>query len=390
MSAAEITLLLCLLLVVYPYLLYPLLLALIGKLRGRPVRRVGPTPHQVSILLCVHNEAASIEQRICDLEHLLDQSAIEGELIIVSDGSTDATANLVRLHESTRVHLIELPHRLGKAAALNRATRLAQYPILVLCDVRQRWADDALVRLLENFADPEVGAVSGDLVIETAPGTLLGVGLYWKYEKWIRKQESRVWAQIGVTGAIAAVRRELYRPIPPGTLLDDVYWPLRVAMAGFRVVHDERAIAYDRLPARTQDEFHRKVRTLAGNLQLAVRLPWALIPIVNPVWIQLLSHKLLRLTVPWALLGMLVSNLMLWDHLGYRILFLVQVTGYTLGILGLIIPGAGRSASLASSFLVLNSAAWMAWWVWLTGRAGRTWHKVRYERPTVTQTTQSV
>jgi cellulose synthase/poly-beta-1,6-N-acetylglucosamine synthase-like glycosyltransferase len=288
------------------------------------------------------------------------------------------------------VRLIELPQRLGKAAALNHAAREAQYPILVLCDVRQRWDEDALTRLLENFADPEVGAVSGDLVIETVPGTLSGVGLYWKYEKWIRKQESRVWAQIGVTGAIAAVRRELFRSIPPGTLLDDVYWPLRVAMAGYRVVHDERAVAYDRLPPRTQDEFHRKVRTLAGNLQLAFRLPWALVPILNPVWIQLVSHKLLRLTVPWALLGMLVSNLLLWEHLGYRILFLVQLAGYTLGILGLLLPGAGKSASLASSFLVLNSAAWMAWWVWLTGQAGRSWHKVRYDRPAVRQTTHSV
>lgn len=389
MSAAEIAFLISLLLVVYPYLLYPLLLLIWARLRGRAVLRRRSIYKHVSLILCVHNEAGRVLGRLAELERLLNLNRLDGEIIVVSDGSSDETAALIRQHASPRVYLIEQPTRLGKAAGLNVAAHQARYPILVLCDVRQRWADDALSRLLENFSDPTVGAVSGDLVIESSPGTLAGVGLYWKYEKWIRKQESRIWAQIGVTGAICAVRRELFRPIPLGTLLDDVYWPLRVAMAGYRVIHDERALAYDRLPPRTQDEFRRKVRTLAGNLQLAVRLPGALVPLFNPVWLQLVSHKLLRLTVPWALLGLLVSNLLLWEHISYRLFFAVQGTGYLLAILGLLIPRAGKSAALASSFLILNSAAWIAWWVWLTGQADRTWHKVRYEEASITTPTQS-
>jgi hypothetical protein len=112
-------------------------------------------------------------------------------------------------------------------------------------------------------------------------------------------------------GDYGAVRRELFAPIPAGTLLDDVYWPLRVAMTGARVIHDERAVAYDRLPERTADEFRRKVRTLAGNFQLAARLPAAFLPWRNPVWVQWWSHKLMRLIVPWALIGLFVTNAVL-------------------------------------------------------------------------------
>ena len=390
MSATEIALIGCLLLVIYPYLLYPLLLALWARLCGRAVRRTGPFPRQVSILLCVHNEASRVASRIEELLSQLDRNKIDGELIVVSDGSTDETIARIRQGGDPRVQLIQWAERRGKSAGLNAAARQATSPILVLCDVRQRWADDALLRLLENFADPTVGAVSGELILETPTGTLAGVGLYWLYEKWIRKQESRIWAQIGVTGAIAAVRRELFRPLPPRTLLDDVYWPLRVAMAGYRVIHDERARAYDRLPTRTQDEFLRKVRTLAGNLQLVVRLPWALIPVINPVWWQWVSHKLLRLTVPWALMGLLLANMLLWPYLPYRLLLFLQLSSYSLGLLGLVLPRAGKSAALAASFLVLNSAAWMAWWVWLSGRADRAWHKVSYDRQTLSQSTSSV
>src|SRR5205807_869445 len=109
---------------------------------------------------------------------------------------------------------------------------------------------------------------SGDLDITSAGGTMAGVSLYWRFEKWLRRQESAIGSQVGVTGAISVCRRELFQPVPEGTILDDVYWPVGVALAGYRVIHDNRAIAHDRLPDRTRDEFRRKIRTLAGNFQL--------------------------------------------------------------------------------------------------------------------------
>jgi hypothetical protein len=177
------------------------------------------------------------------------------------------------------------------------------------------------------------------------------------------------------------VRRGLFRPIPAGTLLDDVYWPLQVAIAGYRVVHDDRARAFDRLPEHPRDEFRRKVRTLAGNLQLLTRLPVALLPWRNPVWLEWLSHKLLRLVVPWALAGLLVGSLLL-DGWLYQALFWAQLAGYAVAGVGLV-PSMARRVPLSgapASFLVLNAAAFCAFWVWISGRAGQSWQKVAYSQ----------
>ncbi|MFO0877264.1 MAG: glycosyltransferase family 2 protein [Gemmataceae bacterium] len=368
----------CIALVLYPYLAYPLCLALLARLRARPVRRGVFQPRGVSVVICAHNEQHNIERRLVEFVDLLARASYPGEILVVTDGSTDGTADVVRRHAVDGVRLIELPRRAGKAAALSEGVSQARYDILVFGDVRQTWAPDALLRLLENFADPEVGAVSGDLVVSARPGAMEGVGLYWRYEKWLRRNESAIGSQVGVTGAICACRQELFRPIPAGTLLDDVYWPMQVAMTGRRVVHDSRALAFDRLPDRASDEFRRKVRTLAGNYQLAAWLPRSLVPGLNPIWLQFLSHKLARLMVPWALLGLLVLSL-LGEGWWYQAALMAQVGCYLLGLVGLGSRRGGKLVAAAGSFLVLNTAAWVAFWVWISGRAGSTWTRVSYD-----------
>lgn len=370
----------------YAYVGYPLLLLLLTILFPRPWRRDSPTG-SFSFLLACRNEGDNLPRRLEELLGLIADSGLDGEIIVVSDGSTDGSAAIVRsFAEKGPVRLIELPSNQGKAVALTAGAAEARGQFLVFADARQRWAPDTLRLLLENFADPRIGAVSGDLVLETAPGVLAGVGLYWRYEKWLRKRESLLHAQVGVTGAVAACRKELFRPVPPGTLLDDVYWPLCVAMQGFRVVHDERAEAFDRLPDRPRDEFRRKVRTLAGNYQLLTRLPASLLPWRNPVWFQWLSHKLLRLVVPWALLALAATNALLVLETGcplFTTLLALQGIGYGVGLLGLI-PFVGKRvkpAGAAGSLLVLNAAAFLAFWVWIGGRAGKTWHKATYQQP---------
>jgi cellulose synthase/poly-beta-1,6-N-acetylglucosamine synthase-like glycosyltransferase len=380
MSPSEICFWLCAAFVAYAYVAYPVLLALVGKLRARPARRGDQHPRSVSVVLAAHNEEALIGRRIKELTDLVAASGLSGETIVVSDGSTDATAAVARTYTKGPVHVIELSQNLGKAAALNQGCAAARNEVIVFADARQSWAPETLKRLLENFADPTVGAASGDLVVETAPGVMAGVGWYWRYEKWIRKQESRVHSTVGVTGAVSAVRRELFRPIPRGVLLDDVYWPLRVAMQGYRVVHDGTARAYDRLPDRVQDEFRRKVRTLSGNFQLLFRLPAALVPWKNPIWFQFLSHKVSRLVVPWALLALLGLSVLL-DGVVYRVALWSQVAFYLVALAG-VWKGSAlrfRLATAAASFLVLNTAAWLAFWVWATGRSSKSWSKVFYK-----------
>lgn len=383
MAIAELGCWLCIFLVVYAYALYPLILAVLARVVPRRSRVDGVRPRSVSIVLAVYNEERVVARRLGELAELLAASGLSGEIIVVSDGSTDATASIA--HEfawHAPVRVIELSANLGKAVALSHGCAAARHEIIVFADARQTWTAETLPHLLEKFTDPTVGAVGGDLVLEKQPGVMAGVNLYWRYEKWLRKRESRVHSTVGVSGSISAVRHELFQSIPPGTLLDDVYWPLQVAMQGRRVVHENRACAFDRLPAKPRDEFRRKVRTLSGNYQLLTLLPAALLPWRNPIWFQFVSHKLLRLAVPWALLALLVLTALL-PGTGYRLLLAAQLGCYLLGVLGIRRAQAGRSRLLgaAGSFLILNAAAWLAFWVWVSGRARCSWRKVAYEPP---------
>jgi cellulose synthase/poly-beta-1,6-N-acetylglucosamine synthase-like glycosyltransferase len=368
------------LVVVYAYMLYPVMIWVLAGLRREQRRSDSQyTTTRYSVVLAVHDEAARISGRLDELLTLVGTTDSCSEVIVVADGCTDATAALARSHQSPLVRVVELPENEGKARALSRGCELAQGDILVFADARQRWATASLRRLLENFDRPEVGAVTGELVIE-APEGLAGVGLYWRYEKWLRRNEGRLHSTVGVSGSISAVRRELFRPIPRGVLLDDVYWPLQVVMRGRRVVYEERAVAYDCLPDRRADEFRRKVRTLSGNFQLAAMLPQALLPWRNPIWVQFISHKLLRLAVPWMLLAVFLASALLDGPL-YRIAFVAQVIFYGAALVAL--AGGPRSrwrmATAAAGFVMLNVAAWLAFWVWICGRTEGAWKKVAYD-----------
>jgi cellulose synthase/poly-beta-1,6-N-acetylglucosamine synthase-like glycosyltransferase len=391
MMFLQIAFCVCVALVGYTYMGYPLAIALAAKIRSPAgLARGAPRAQPVSVVVAAFNEEAYIGRRVGELARLLAGRQGGGELIMVSDGSTDLTAEKARsvaaevqpeIGAAMSIRLIDLPLNQGKAIALNAGVAEARFPLIVFADARQVWAPDAIDCLVENFADPAVGAVSGDLVVESAPGVMAGVGLYWRFEKWLRRTESQFHSMVSVTGSISAVRRELYRPIPAGTLLDDVYWPLTIAMDGYRVVHEEQAKAFDRLPEKARDEFRRKVRTLAGNFQLIALLPAALLPWRNRVWWQFVSHRVLRLAVPWALLAVLTTSALLGGTL-FGLALGGQTAFYLVGLAGLFRPVAMRSrlASAAASVLVLNAAAWVGFWVWSLGLTSRSWSKVQYQK----------
>jgi glycosyltransferase involved in cell wall biosynthesis len=376
----------------YIYVGYPLILWLAARLRpARWISGISSPDLPVSVVLAAHNEEYRVGARIQELVGLVAARPAGGEVIVVSDGSTDRTEAVARAAASEvagvtggriPVRVLVQEPRQGKAMALNRAHAAARHPVLVFADARQTWAEDAIERLVDAFGDPSVGAVSGDLVFEWAPDVMAGVGLYWRFEKWLRRTESRLDSMVSVTGCIAAVRRELFATLPAGTILDDVFWPLVVVMGGHRVIHEERAKAFDRLSERACDEFRRKVRTLAGNLQLMARMPAAVLPWRNRLWWQFLSHRALRLLVPWALLVILVTTVTLTGPL-YHLTLWSQVAFYTVGLAGIqpAIAARSRHASAIGSFLLLNAAAWVAFWVWACGRSSRSWAKVGYPVP---------
>ncbi|PYT05321.1 MAG: family 2 glycosyl transferase [Acidobacteria bacterium] len=296
--------------ILYTYVGYPVVVWMLARLRRREVLKADIFP-SVSVVLACHNEQGNIEARIKNLLEC-DYPRDLLEIVIVSDGSTDFTAEMARRHVSDSIRLFAYEQQRGKATALNIGVEIAKGEIILFADARQSFEPTAIKELAASFADSSVGAASGELLLDGAGGSSVGegVGLYWKYEKWIRKSESRFSSVIGATGAIYAIRRELWQPLPASTILDDVYTPMGIALGGRRVVFEEKARAHDRAIESTGHEFARKVRTLTGNYQLCQLMPRLLVP-NNALLFQFYSHKLMRLAAPIFLLLILAANMFL-------------------------------------------------------------------------------
>jgi cellulose synthase/poly-beta-1,6-N-acetylglucosamine synthase-like glycosyltransferase len=289
---------------VYVLLVYPVLLAFLSWRRARPVRAERQT-RTVSAIIPVRNGERFLRDKLQSVL-ALDYPRDMLEILVVSDGSTDATDEIAREFADQGVRLLRIPAG-GKAAALNAAIPQARGEILLLTDVRQTLAPDSLQRLVDCFADPTVGAASGRLVIRR--GTTRAesdVGLYWRYETWIRERLSRIDSIFGAVGPFYALRRELAVRIPEDILLDDVYLPLAGFFRGYRLVVESRAVAYD-YPTTREAEFRRKVRTLGGNYQILAACP-ALLGFRNRMWFHFMSYKFGRLITPWALAAAAVSS----------------------------------------------------------------------------------
>jgi len=305
MSAAAAVFLAAAAALAYVLVLYPVLLGILRRTSSRPVLR-GPELPSVSVVVPVHNGEAFLEGKVRSLL-ALDYPKDRLEILVVSDGSTDGTNEIAGRFAGVR--LLELP-RGGKCSALNAAVPMVSGEILFLTDVRQILEPSSLRFLVRNFADPAVGAVSGNLKIRGAePGESADIGAYWRFESWVRDSLSSLDSIFGATGPFYAMRRSLFVPIPPDILLDDMYLPLSLFRRGYRLIVDSEAVAWD-VPTNLDTEFRRKVRTLAGNYQLLMYYPWLLTP-ANRMWFHFMSYKVGRLLLPWLLLTIAVSSLML-------------------------------------------------------------------------------
>lgn len=281
-------------------------------------------PIAVTALLAAHAAADLIGPRLHNLLQETDLTAGDDlptglalDVVLVTDGCPD-TAEEARTWAMAngcqgRLTIVERPERSGKAACLNHGAQLATGEFLLFCDARQRFAPDALRRLvLAMEREPRFGAVSGNLEIATAAdpasagGTGQGVDFYWKLERRIRRDEARIDSAIGCTGAIYLLRRDLFRSIPEDTILDDVLIPMRITADGWRVGFEPGACAFDPQPLLPGHEAKRKRRTLAGNFQLLFRHPGWLLPFRNRLWFAWWSHKVLRLVTPLLLQLLLV------------------------------------------------------------------------------------
>lgn len=335
---------------------YPLWVVVLARWWPQRVRPVAWTP-SVTAVIAVHDGARHVQAKLEGLL-ALDYPAGLLDIVVACDGCTDETARLCRALGDARIRVIEFDTRRGKAACLNDAVAQARGDVLLMTDVRQRLEPDALRRLVANLGDPAVGAVSGELrLFDAHTGFARGIDAYWRYEKLIRRAESRSGSVVGVSGALYAMHRELFRPLPPGTVLDDVLVPMQVVAAGRRVVFEPQAVAWDGTSQQPQEERRRKIRTLAGNYQLVQLAPWLLLPWRNPLWFRFVSHKLLRLLAPWLLLGLaLAAALLAMRHALFAAIALVLAAALVAVVVGRRVPSLGGRlpVRLLTAFCYLN------------------------------------
>jgi cellulose synthase/poly-beta-1,6-N-acetylglucosamine synthase-like glycosyltransferase len=359
-----------LLLLGYTFLGYQLVIALLARFRRWPARDAPNPPERPAVLIVAHNEEGRIRERI---ENLL-ASSLPLDVAVCSDGSTDATPSEARL---AGARVFEFPLRRGKAACLSDAIPSLNASIVILTDSRQQFTPQTIPRLVRHFDDPAVGAVSGILRIgdaRTSAGT--GVNIYWKMETSVRQSESDFDSCVGCTGAVYAIRRSLFRPIPADTILDDVVIPMGIALSGHRVIYDTEAEAFDPQPLDPRAETRRKARTLAGNFQMLLRHPGWLLPWKNRLAFQLISHKYLRLAGPLLLLCALVPCVFLIRVPFYGACLGVEMLLYALAVAGLAIPSLkARFFSIPAGFLFLNLMTLRGFCRFFFGPRGGAWEQ---------------
>jgi cellulose synthase/poly-beta-1,6-N-acetylglucosamine synthase-like glycosyltransferase len=360
MTAASVLLWISVFAIVYPHAVYPAVIWLKGRIRPRPVRRAPWTP-AVTVLIPAYNEVDCIGATVANkLEQAYPAEKLQ--IIVVSDQSTDGTDDVVRRFADRGVTLLRRDPRQGKAAALNEAIQHARGEIVVFSDANTLFAPDAIQRLVENFADPEVGYVTGCLRLVTSADSASGGGndAYLRYENGLRELETAAGSIIGVNGGVDAIRRELYVDIPR-QLITDFILPLHVLGSGRRVVFDGRAGAREVANEEMSSEFRMRVRVALRALQGLLYMRRLLDPWHHPaVAFSLVSHKVMRYgAFVFMPLAFAANAALALSSPWYRALFAAQLLIYALALLGLQtrLPRALRALTIVPTYFIVSNVA---------------------------------
>ncbi len=357
----------------YGYAGYPALLWAMAALWRRPVRKA-PVEPGVSLVIPAYNEENVIEAKLQNAL-ALDYPPDKLEIVVVSDGSTDRTNAIAARYAAGRLRLIAFAANRGKLAALNDAVPQLRGEIAVFSDAASMLRPDALRRLVECFADPTVGAVSGLYRVHNAEAAELGAqeDFYWKYETYLKRLEAELHSIIGAHGALYAIRKDLYPFPPPGIINDDYVIPVRILQKGYRIYYETGAVASEE--AHEMRGFSRRVRIMTGNFQQLRELPALLWPPRPLPLFFFLSHKAARLLVPFAMIGLAVSNLFLLGQPVYFAAFLAQAAFYAAVLLGALLPAGPRLFRLPYYFSMINAAAFLGAYYALAGREKPLWKR---------------
>jgi cellulose synthase/poly-beta-1,6-N-acetylglucosamine synthase-like glycosyltransferase len=360
--------------ILYTFLGYPLLIGLLTRWVHHPVQKSAITP-QVTLLIPAYNEASVISRKI-ENSLAVDYPPQRLEIVVVTDGSDDGTVDIVRGYAEQGVRLCHQLQRQGKTAAINRVMPSVSGEIVVFSDANAMLERGSLRALVYNFSDPSVGGVAGEKRVIGG-----GEGLYWRYESFLKSCDSALSSVMGAAGELFAIRRRLFEPPPPDTLLDDFVISLRLVEAGWRVVYEPEAVVTEKPSPKLAGEWQRRARNTAGGFQAMRRLPGLLSPARGWVAWQYFSHRVLRWAITPFLLPMIYAlNLLLLELPFYRLVFLAQTVFYAAALLGYVL--ARRDIQRGPLYAVFyfcftNVAALAGFWRYVTGAQSVTWAKVR-------------
>jgi cellulose synthase/poly-beta-1,6-N-acetylglucosamine synthase-like glycosyltransferase len=361
----------------YVYVGYPALLAVLRRWARVTIRDEQYCP-SVSLVIAAYNEEKVLHEKLQN-SLALQYPRERLEIVVASDGSTDATNMIAKAYEHQGVVLHEVVPRGGKARALGIAVPKVQGEIVVLSDANTMYQPDALQKLVRNFADPTVGAVSGDVrLVDADPSHSRSEGLYYRYERWLQGVESELGSIIGADGAMYALRRHLFQPPSVGLILDDFVISMNVARAGYRVVYEPEAVATEQGTLSSQEEFRRKVRIVSGGMQ-ALRRGEGLPRLQQPFLLFCyVSHKLLRWFVPCFLLLLLLSSCWLSGTALYAVAYYAQVLFYAVaGVYAAGVPVLRHwsGSGVPYYFCLVNGAALIGLWKGLFHSPSGVWQR---------------
>jgi cellulose synthase/poly-beta-1,6-N-acetylglucosamine synthase-like glycosyltransferase len=346
---------------IYPVVIHGL--AALARKAGPAAPAPAPT---VTVVVATREDSGVVAARIANLL-ASDYPAELLSVVVALDWASGLQPHEPSVHDS-RVRIIVGDQPGGKAASLNAAVREATGDLLVFTDSHQQFAPDSISALVAALADARFGAVSGQLELPEGKRRSL-LEHYWRFERRLRRDEAKLHSAVGVSGSIYAMRRALWRPLPAGLILDDLYVPMRLVLEGHRVGFTPAAKAYDSRRSQVETEFHRKVRTLTGNFQLCAWMPGVLLPWRNPVWLQFVLHKLFRLLTPWlAMLFLLAIAILGWSAWGPVVLLLAAGGALLVWLLALLLGMSGRLTAYLRWFGTMQAAIAVATVNGLTGR----------------------
>ncbi|HSL41893.1 MAG TPA: glycosyltransferase family 2 protein [Anaerolineales bacterium] len=380
--------------IAYTYFGYPLLIYFLARLARKSEKPLNAEP-SVTLLIAAYNEERIIEEKIKN-SLAIDYPRDLFQVLIVADGSSDRTAEIVQGYTDSGIELLYEPERRGKMAAINRALPYVRGEIIVFSDANNFYLPDTIRNLIRPFGDPEVGATTGAKVIVQGDGSLgASEGLYWKYESFIKKQESRLGSCTSAAGEVLAIRKDLYVQPPNNIINDDFYIAMQVVRRGYRLLYVPDAKSFERVSPSARDEVTRRTRINAGRFQ-AITLAGQILPLNRPLLIwQTFSHKFLRPLVPFGMIGAAVFNLLavlfppqdgglLMLAKPYSIILLIlQGLFYALAWIGMKSEKQGEQSKLLRLFYLpafltnSNLAALMGFFKFLRGGQSHLWERIQ-------------